>query len=226
MAHTVSRRPLTAEARVRSRLHPFGICGGQSGTGTSFFPEYFGFPLSISFHRCSITRKKRKKLIIFITGLHNKPQGCGASVASAAGPFTTEQKCIIHISATLTQQTKYTVTQGCSNSGWLNCVRFARKIWSSSSTWRFSDNCFDESDWIYETQKKLRVSAVRCHLIYAFYLKKMTSPKCCSCRAVHSCNCDHKLTVTSQQTFVSGSNFDSDLPFRPLTWRCLELNCN
>jgi hypothetical protein len=30
----------------------------------------------------------RKKLIIFITGLHNKPQGCGASVASAAGLFT------------------------------------------------------------------------------------------------------------------------------------------
>jgi RNA-binding protein YhbY len=26
-------------------------------------------------------------LFIFITGLHNKPQGCGASVASAAGPF-------------------------------------------------------------------------------------------------------------------------------------------
>ena len=50
-----------------------------------FFPEYFGFPLSISFHRCSITRKK---LIIFITGLYNKPQGCGVSVASAVGPFT------------------------------------------------------------------------------------------------------------------------------------------
>jgi hypothetical protein len=31
-------------------------------------------------------KEKRKKLIIFITGLHNKPQGCGASVASAAGP--------------------------------------------------------------------------------------------------------------------------------------------
>jgi hypothetical protein len=27
-----------------------------------------------------------------ITGLHNKPQGCGASVASAAGPFTTKKK--------------------------------------------------------------------------------------------------------------------------------------
>jgi hypothetical protein len=35
---------------------------------------------------------KRKKIIIFITGLHNKPQGCGASVAFAAGPFKTKQK--------------------------------------------------------------------------------------------------------------------------------------
>ena len=35
--------------------------------------------------------EKWKKLIIFlfifITGLHNKPQGCGGSVVSAAGPF-------------------------------------------------------------------------------------------------------------------------------------------
>jgi hypothetical protein len=31
--------------------------------------------------------KKRKKLIIIITGLHNKPQGFGASVVSAAGLF-------------------------------------------------------------------------------------------------------------------------------------------
>jgi hypothetical protein len=50
-----------------------------------FFPEFFGFPLSISF-----TRKGQKIIIIiFITGLYKKPQGCGASVASAAGPFTT-----------------------------------------------------------------------------------------------------------------------------------------
>jgi hypothetical protein len=33
--------------------------------------------------------EKRRKPIIFITGLYNEPQGCGASVASAAGPFTT-----------------------------------------------------------------------------------------------------------------------------------------
>jgi hypothetical protein len=37
--------------------------------------------------------EKRKKIITFITGLHNKPQGCGASVASTAGPFTTKETC-------------------------------------------------------------------------------------------------------------------------------------
>jgi hypothetical protein len=29
-----------------------------------FFFQYFGFPLSVSFHRCYITRKNEKKLII------------------------------------------------------------------------------------------------------------------------------------------------------------------
>jgi hypothetical protein len=32
-----------------------------------------------------------KKLIISTTGLHNKPQGCRASVASAAGPFSAKK---------------------------------------------------------------------------------------------------------------------------------------
>jgi hypothetical protein len=36
MTQGVSRRPLTAEARVRSPVGPRGICGGQSGTGTGF----------------------------------------------------------------------------------------------------------------------------------------------------------------------------------------------
>jgi hypothetical protein len=31
-------------------------------------------------------------IFIFIIGLHNKPHGCGASVASAAGPFTIKKK--------------------------------------------------------------------------------------------------------------------------------------
>jgi hypothetical protein len=50
------------------------------------------FSASTSVFRCQFhsigapLHGKTKKLIIFITGLHKKPQGCGASVASAAGP--------------------------------------------------------------------------------------------------------------------------------------------
>jgi hypothetical protein len=54
MAQAVSRRPLTAEARVRSRVISCGNFCGQSGTGT-------GFPLSILFHQCSIIRIKEEK---------------------------------------------------------------------------------------------------------------------------------------------------------------------
>jgi hypothetical protein len=39
MAHVVSRRHLTAEARVRARVNPCVICGGQSGIGTGFSPS-------------------------------------------------------------------------------------------------------------------------------------------------------------------------------------------
>jgi hypothetical protein len=92
MAQAVSRLPPTVEARVRSRVSPCGICGGQSGIGTGFSPEFFCFPVSISFHWCSIARKRTKITIIFITGLHNKPHGCSASVASDAGPSTTKRK--------------------------------------------------------------------------------------------------------------------------------------
>jgi hypothetical protein len=53
MVQVVSRRPLTAEARFRALDNPCGICGGQSGTGTGFFSEFFGFPLWVSFHRRS-----------------------------------------------------------------------------------------------------------------------------------------------------------------------------
>jgi uncharacterized RDD family membrane protein YckC len=54
MAQTVGRRPPTAEARIRARASPYGICGGIIGTGTGFFPEFFGFPLSVSFHQGSM----------------------------------------------------------------------------------------------------------------------------------------------------------------------------
>jgi hypothetical protein len=47
MAQIVSRRPVAAEARVRARVFPCGICGGQSGSGIGFFSEFFSFLLSI-----------------------------------------------------------------------------------------------------------------------------------------------------------------------------------
>jgi hypothetical protein len=74
MTQAVSRRPLTAEARVRSRFSPCGICGGQSGPGTGFFPEFFGFPVSISFHRCSITLKNEKTGLLSLHLLHRVAQ--------------------------------------------------------------------------------------------------------------------------------------------------------
>jgi hypothetical protein len=52
------------------------------------FPRVLQFSLVIFIPPVLHYKEKRKKLIIFITGLHNKPQGCGASVASTAGPFT------------------------------------------------------------------------------------------------------------------------------------------
>jgi hypothetical protein len=47
MAQIVSRRPLTAGARVRARVNPCGICGGQNGTGTGFSQSFSVFSLSI-----------------------------------------------------------------------------------------------------------------------------------------------------------------------------------
>jgi hypothetical protein len=89
MSQAVSRRPLTVDARVRSRVSPCGICGGQSGTGTGFFPITEVFPCQ--FHSTGAPLfGKTNKLIIFITELHDKHLGCSASVASAAGPFTTK----------------------------------------------------------------------------------------------------------------------------------------
>jgi hypothetical protein len=94
MALAVSRRPPTAEARVRSRLSPCGICGGESGTGTGFSPSPSVFPCQFISTGAPLIGKGQKIIIIFIfiRGLHNKPQGCGASVASAAGPLINKQK--------------------------------------------------------------------------------------------------------------------------------------
>jgi hypothetical protein len=42
-AQVVSRRPVTAEARVRSQANPGGICGGHNVNGTGFSPSTSAF---------------------------------------------------------------------------------------------------------------------------------------------------------------------------------------
>jgi hypothetical protein len=54
MAGLVSHEPVTLETWVQFQDNACGICDGQHGTGTGFFSEYFGFPLSLSFHLCII----------------------------------------------------------------------------------------------------------------------------------------------------------------------------
>ena len=51
MAEAVSRWPLTAKARVGSRVSIYDICGGQSGTGTGTgsFPSTAILPCQYNF---------------------------------------------------------------------------------------------------------------------------------------------------------------------------------
>jgi hypothetical protein len=60
MAQVVSRRPLTAEARVRYQGQSMWDLWWTKWHWDSFFPEYFGLSLSNSFHPFSMTRKKEK----------------------------------------------------------------------------------------------------------------------------------------------------------------------
>jgi hypothetical protein len=92
MAQAVNSRPLTAEARARFQVCPCEICGRKSGTGTGFSRSTSVFPCQFHSTGAPLLEKMETIIIflfIFITGLHNKPQGCGASVTSAAGPFST-----------------------------------------------------------------------------------------------------------------------------------------
>jgi hypothetical protein len=85
------RRLVTGISPRRSGFNPgsvhVGFVVGKVVMG-QVFPRVFRFsPVNFILSVLHYT-EKQKKLIVFITGLHNKPQDCGASVASAAGPFT------------------------------------------------------------------------------------------------------------------------------------------
>jgi hypothetical protein len=97
MTQAVRRRPPTAEALPG--FDPGSVHLGFVVDKVALrqnFPRVLLFSLVNFIPPVLHYTEKRKKVIIFlfvfITGLHNKPQGCGASVASAAGPFSTKKK--------------------------------------------------------------------------------------------------------------------------------------
>jgi hypothetical protein len=127
MAQAVSRRPLTAEARVS----PCGICGGQNGTGTGLSPSTSVFPCQ--FHSTGAPWLGKTK----------RPLGCGASVASAAGPFTKKKKKTRpHASSAKLLEDIRKTSAECSHQSLEDCESFLHTglnlvlIWSS--TWSLS----------------------------------------------------------------------------------------
>jgi hypothetical protein len=69
MALAFSRRPPTAEARVRFRVSPCGICGGEINTGTGFSSSTLVF--ACHFHSLGAPLLgKGQKIIIGLIELH------------------------------------------------------------------------------------------------------------------------------------------------------------
>jgi hypothetical protein len=78
MAQVVRSRPPTADARVRSRVGPCGIFGGQSGFGTGFSTSTSVFPYQFHSTRAPLVVKNEKTNHISHLHLHHK--GCTISL--------------------------------------------------------------------------------------------------------------------------------------------------
>jgi hypothetical protein len=61
---------------------------GKVAMGQVFLQVLQFFPVNFIPRALQDKEKRKKKLVVFITVLHSEPQGCGTSVASAAGRFT------------------------------------------------------------------------------------------------------------------------------------------
>lgn len=111
MAHAVTRLPLSAELRVRSKAGPFGNFCAKSDTEARCFSEYFNFPLSISSHQCSTlaiaaikqhaqTLESTFRLLVFIS-LHARP--FALSRCCMRSKFEFERRCVDGLKCLLSQ---------------------------------------------------------------------------------------------------------------------------
>jgi hypothetical protein len=71
MAQAVSGRPPPAETRVRSRVSPCGICGGQSGIGTGLFSSTSVFPCQFHSNGAPLLGKMKNKTNHIFLRLHH-----------------------------------------------------------------------------------------------------------------------------------------------------------
>jgi hypothetical protein len=92
MTQAVSRLPPTADARVRSRVSPCGICRGQLALGQVFTRVRRFSPVNLIPPVLHYLEKLKKNWSPFCSSSSQSctiSLGCGTSVASAAGPFST-----------------------------------------------------------------------------------------------------------------------------------------
>ena len=96
--NTLFRRLVAGLPPRRPGFYPgslyVGFVVGKVALGEVFPPSTSVFLCQFHITGAPLHRNTGKKLIIFITYLNNKPQGCGASVASAAEPFTVKENPI------------------------------------------------------------------------------------------------------------------------------------
>ena len=64
-------------------------------------------------------------------------------------------------------------------------------------------NCIE-----YKKQKKKELLVQKRHLMPKFYVSNTTYYKLSAKHAIHSCNCDQRLTITSQQMIISAPYFE------------------
>jgi hypothetical protein len=86
-----------------------GFVVDKVALGQVFRPSSSAFPCQFHSNRTPLPGKRQKIIIIliFIIGLHNKPHGCGASVASAAGPLPLKKKKPKYININVTGDNKH-----------------------------------------------------------------------------------------------------------------------